>query len=56
MTFSVETFRAKLESGGGPAYGDRYHVAFNAPMGVEFEASTYIKTEGVTSITNRLSW
>ena len=31
MSFSVETFRSKLESGGGPAYGDRYHVAFNAP-------------------------
>ena len=56
MSFSVGTFRTKLESGGGPAYGDRYHVAFNAPTGVEFEAATYIKTEGVTNITSRLSW
>ncbi|MCH2264811.1 MAG: hypothetical protein MK371_07920 [SAR86 cluster bacterium] len=56
MSFSVETFRSKLESGGGPAYGDRYHVSFNAPTGVEFEAASYIKTEGVTNITSRLSW
>ena len=56
MSFSVETFRSKLEEGGGPAYGDRYHVSFNAPTGVEFEAASYIKTEGVTNITSRLSW
>jgi hypothetical protein len=57
MSFSVETFRAKLESGGGPAYGDRYHVAFNTPSGVEFEAASYLTAgEGVPSVTSRLSW
>ena len=57
MSFSVETFRSKLETGGGPAYGDRYHVAFNAPSGVSFEAASYLTAgEGVPSITNRLSW
>jgi hypothetical protein len=40
MTFSVETFRSKLESGGGPAYGDRYHVSFTAPTGVAAEAAS----------------
>ena len=57
MSFSVETFRTKLESGGGPAYGDRYHVAFNTPSGVEFEAASYLTAgEGVPSVTSRLSW
>ena len=56
MSFSVETFRAKLESGGGPAYGDRYHVAFNAPSGVATEATSYLSTENTSSVTNRLSW
>ena len=56
MSFSVETFRAKLESGGGPAYGDRYHVSFNAPAGVILEADSYLKTEGASNVTSRLSW
>ena len=56
MSFSVETFRSKLESGGGPAYGDRYHVSFKAPDGVILEADSYLKTEGTHSVTNRLSW
>ena len=56
MSFSVETFRTKLESGGGPAYGDRYHVAFNAPSGVATEATSYLSTENTSSVTNRLSW
>ena len=56
MSFSVETFRAKLESGGGPAYGDRYHVAFTAPTGVAAEAASYLSDENVSSVTSRLSW
>jgi len=57
MSFSVETFRTKLESGGGPAYGDRYHVAFNSPSGVSFEANSYLNgIESVANITTRLSW
>ena len=56
MSFSVETFRAKLDSGGGPAFGDRYHVAFNAPSGVAAEASSYLTTENTSSVTSRLSW
>ena len=56
MSFSVETFRAKLEEGGGPAYGDRYHVAFNAPIGVRIEASSYLRNDQVDSVTSRLSW
>ena len=56
MSFSVETFRSKLESGGGPAYGDRYHVSFKAPDGVILEANAYLATENTEKITNRLSW
>jgi len=56
MTFSVETFRSKLESGGGPAYGDRYHVSFKAPDGVINEANAYLATENTEKITSRLSW
>ena len=56
MSFSVETFRAKLESGGGPAYGDRYHVAFNAPSGVATGANAYLSTENTSNVTSRLSW
>ena len=56
MTFSVETFRSKLESGGGPAFGDRYHVAFNAPSGVTTEAEKYLAFENVSTVTSRLSW
>ena len=56
MSFSVENFRSKLESGGGPAYGDRYHVSFNAPAGVILEADSYLKTEGTSNVTSRLSW
>ena len=56
MTFSVDTFRAKLESGGGPAYGDRYHVTFTAPTGVAAEAASYLSDENVSSVTSRLSW
>ena len=56
MSFSVETFRSKLESGGGPAYGDRYHVSFKAPDGVILEANSYLKTEGASNVTSRLSW
>ena len=56
MTFSVETFRSKLEEGGGPAYGDRYHVAFKAPDGVRIEASSYLRNDQVDSVTSRLSW
>ena len=56
MSFSVETFRSKLETGGGPAYGDRYHVAFNAPGGVAAEAASYLSAENVSSVTSRLSW
>ena len=56
MSFSVETFRAKLEEGGGPAFGDRYHVAFNAPSGVAAEAASYLTTENTSSVTSRLSW
>ena len=49
-------FRSKLETGGGPAYGDRYHVAFNAPTGVAAEAASYLSDENVSSVTSRLSW
>ena len=56
MSFSVETFRTKLESGGGPAYGDRYHVSFKAPDGVILEANAYLATENTEKITSRLSW
>ena len=56
MTFSVDTFRTKLESGGGPAYGDRYHVTFTAPTGVAAEAASYLSDENVSSVTSRLSW
>ena len=56
MSFSVENFRAKLESGGGPAYGDRYHIAFTAPTGVQKEANAMMQHEGPISVTNRLSW
>ena len=56
MSFSVETFRSKLESGGGPAYGDRYHVSFTAPDGVIKEAEKYLAFETTEKITNRLSW
>ena len=56
MSFSVETFRSKLESGGGPAYGDRYHVSFEAPDGVINEANAYLATENTEKITSRLSW
>jgi len=56
MTFSVENFRAKLEEGGGPAYGDRYHVAFTAPTGVKAEADSYLTTETTSTVTDRLSW
>jgi len=56
MSFSVETFRSKLESGGGPAYGDRYHVAMNAPRGIIDEVESYLVTENISAITNRLSW
>ena len=56
MSFSVETFRTKLESGGGPAYGDRYHVSFKAPDGVINEANAYLATENTENITSRLSW
>ena len=56
MSFSVETFRAKLEEGGGPAFGDRYHVAFTAPGGVAAEASSYLTTETTSKVTSRLSW
>ena len=56
MSFSVETFKAKLDSGGGPAYGDRYHVAMNAPAAVAGEATAMMQHEGTMSVTNRLSW
>ena len=56
MSFSVENFRAKLESGGGPAYGDRYHIAFNPPGAVATEATAMMQHEGTMSVTNRLSW
>ena len=56
MSFSVETFRSKLDSGGGPAFGDRYHVAFNAPSGVATEANAYLNTENTSNVTSRLSW
>ena len=56
MSFSVETFRSKLESGGGPAYGDRYHVNFTAPAGVKKEANAYLTTENTDKVTSRLSW
>ena len=56
MSFSVETFRSKLEEGGGPAYGDRYHVAFKAPDGVRIEVSSYLRNDQVDSVTSRLSW
>ena len=56
MSFSVENFRAKLASGGGPAFGDRYHVAFTAPDGVKEEANAYLAFENVSKITDRLSW
>ncbi len=56
MSFSVETFRSKLESGGGPAYGDRYHVSFTAPDGVIKEAEKYLAFETTEKITSRLSW
>ena len=56
MSFSVENFRTKLESGGGPAYGDRYHVSFKAPDGVINEANAYLATENTEKITSRLSW
>jgi len=56
MSFSVESFRAKLEGGGGPAFGDRYHVAFTAPGAVSAEADAYLSTETTSKVTNRLSW
>jgi len=56
MSFSVENFRAKLESGGGPAYGDRYHIYFNPPAAVATEATAMMQHEGTMSVTNRLSW
>ena len=56
MTFSVKHFRAKLEEGGGPAYGDRYHVAFTAPAGVKAEANAYLTAETTEKVTSRLSW
>ena len=56
MSFSVETFRSKLESGGGPAYGDRYHVTFDTPAGVEDEAERYLVKESTSAVTGRLSW
>ena len=56
MSFSVETFRSKLESGGGPAFGDRYHVAFTAPGGVTTEANAYLSSETTSKVTSRLSW
>ena len=56
MSFSVEAFRSKLEEGGGPAFGDRYHVAFTAPSGVAAEASSYLTTETTSKVTSRLSW
>ena len=56
MSFSVETFRAKLESGGGPAYGDRYHITFNPPSAVATEATAMMQHEATMSVTNRLSW
>ena len=56
MSFSVESFRAKLDGGGGPAFGDRYHVAFTAPGAVSAEADAYLSTETTSKVTNRLSW
>ena len=56
MSFSVETFKAKLDSGGGPAYGDRYHVAMNAPAAVAGEATAMMQHEAASSVTQRLSW
>ena len=56
MSFSVENFRAKLESGGCPAYGDRYHIAFSPPSAVATEATAIMQHEGTMSVTNRLSW
>ena len=56
MSFSVETFREQIDKGGGPAYGDRYHVAFNVPAGVQTEATAIMQHEGTMSVTNRLSW
>ena len=56
MSFSVENFRAKLDSGGGPAYGDRYHIYFNPPAAVATEATAMMQHEGTMSVTNRLSW
>ena len=56
MSFSVETFKAKLDSGGGPAYGDRYHIAFNPPSAVMAEATAMMQHEGTMNVTQRLSW
>ena len=56
MSFSVETFKAKLDSGGGPAYGDRYHIAFNPPSAVAAEATAMMQHEAASSVTQRLSW
>ena len=56
MSFSVENFRAKLESGGGPAYGDRYHIYFNPPAAVATEATAMMQHEAASSVTQRLSW
>ena len=56
MSFSVETFKAKLETGGGPAYGDRYHIAFNPPSAVMAEATAMMQHEAASSVTQRLSW
>ena len=56
MSFSVETFKSKLDEGGGPAYGDRYHVAMNAPSAVAAEATAMMQHEAASSVTQRLSW
>ena len=56
MSFSVETFKAKLETGGGPAYGDRYHVTMSAPAGVAGEVESYLVTENTSAVEQRLSW
>ena len=54
MSFSVEAFREQIDKGGGPAYGDRYHVQMNIPS-VVFGIGTGDSALGLT-VQNRISY
>ena len=56
MSFSVEAFRTQIDKGGGPAYGDRYHVQMNIPrtvFGIGAGESAYTRED---SVEKRLSY